>query len=91
MKVVGQMVLNINIKPETEARLASRARSTGLSLEVFVQEILNRGAAAETLKSPELGGAEKAKAFRIWADSFPANVPVLSLDDLSRESMYRPD
>jgi len=37
------------------------------------------------------GCAEKAKAVRAWANSFPPDVPVLSLEDVSRESVYRRD
>ena len=38
-----------------------------------------------------LTGPEKAAAFRAWVNSFPANLHVLSLDDISRESIYRRD
>jgi hypothetical protein len=38
-----------------------------------------------------LTGAEKARAFRVWAKSFPSDLPVLSLEDVSRESIYRQD
>jgi hypothetical protein len=36
-------------------------------------------------------GVEKAKALRAWANSFPDDLPVLSLDDVSRENIYGRD
>ena len=82
------MTLNLNIKPGLEARLVARARAIGLSLERFIENVLEREASASgTNGSQPLTGGEKAKAFRAWASSFPADFPVLSLEDVSRESV----
>ena len=86
------MTVNLNIKPGIEARLVARARAIGLSLERFIENVLEREATASvTNGSPSLTGGEKAKAFRSWAKSFPADLPVLSLEEVSRESIYRRD
>jgi hypothetical protein len=86
------MTVNLNIKPGLEARLVARARASGLPLENFIEGVLEREATApDTNGSPSLTGAEKAKAFRLWASSFPPDLPVLSLDDVSRESIYQRD
>jgi hypothetical protein len=86
------MTVNLKIKPGIEAQLAGRARAIGLSLESFIENVLEREAAASgTNVSSLLSGAEKAKAFRTWAKSFPADLPVLSLEDVSHESIYRRD
>jgi hypothetical protein len=67
-------------------------RTIGLSLERFIENILEREAtASSTNGSQSLTGGEKAKAFRAWANSFPADLPVLSLEGVSRESVYRRD
>jgi len=47
--------------------------------------------ASTTNGPPSTTGSEKAKAFRAWANSFPSDLPVLSLEDVSRESIYRRD
>jgi hypothetical protein len=39
-------------------------------------------------KQPELSPAEKAAAFRAWAESHPRGLPLLSDEAISRESMY---
>ena len=86
------MTVNLKINPGIEERLAARARAVGLPLERFNEDVLEREAAVSgTNGSPSLTGAEKAKAFRTWANSFPADLPVLSVEDLSRENIYRRD
>jgi hypothetical protein len=86
------MTVNLNIKPGLEARLVARARAIGLSLERFIENVLEREATASgTNGSHSLPGGDKAKAFRGWANSFPAELPVLSLEDVSRESVCRRD
>ena len=86
------MTVSISIRPALEDRLAARARSTGKSLEDFIQTVLEREAAlVEENGSSELTGAEKAKAFHEWTKSFPANLPVLSLENVSREQNYQRD
>ena len=86
------MTVSISIRPALEDRLAARARATGRSLEDLIQTILEREAAlVEANGSSELTGAEKAKAFHEWANSFPANLRVLSLENVSREQIYQRD
>ncbi len=83
------MTVNLNIRPGLEARLAARARTIGLSLEGFIESVLEREAAASGCQP--LSGSERAQAFRAWANSFPADLPILSLDDVCRDSVYRRD
>jgi hypothetical protein len=86
------MTVKLNIEPSIEERLAERARAVGVPLEQFIQGVLEREARAETeSRARELSGAEKVQAFREWADSFPADLPALALEDISRESIYRRD
>lgn len=86
------MAVTLNIKPGLEQRLAARARAIGLPLERFVEDVLEREATASGSNgSHSLTGPEKAQAFRAWANSFPADLPVLSLEDVSRESIYHRD
>jgi hypothetical protein len=48
-------------------------------------------APAETSGSQAMTGAQKAETFEAWARSFPADMPVLSLEDVSREKIYQRD
>ena len=86
------MTVSVDIKPELEAQFAARASSVGQSLEDFLRCLLEREASvAETNGSSRLIGAQKARAFRAWAKSFPPDLPTLSLESISRENMYRRD
>ncbi len=86
------MTVSISIRPALEDRLAARARSTGQSLEDFIQAVLEREVTSlETDGFSELTGAEKARAFHEWTKSFPPNLPVLSLENVSREQIYQRD
>ena len=83
------MTISVAIKPELEARLAARARTSGQSLEGLIEGILEQEATAfDRVDSRQLTGAEKALAFRAWAKGFPASGATLGLDDVSRESFY---
>ena len=87
------MTASVNIRPELEERLAARARSSGQSLEGYIEHILEHEAAvsAELGEPRPLTGAEKAAAFEAWARSFPSHLPVLSLESISRENIYQRD
>ena len=84
--------MTIDIRPELEAKLAAHARAIGMPVQRFVEDVLEREARSATANAPPpLTGSEKAKAFRNWASSFPADLPVLTLHDVSRENLYRRD
>jgi hypothetical protein len=86
------MTVHLNIKPSLEARLAAGARATGQPIERFIEDVLERETTVPGANGPRaLTGSEKARAFRTWANSFPAGLPVLSLENVSRESIYRRD
>ena len=78
------MTITLELPPEMEASLVVRAPAIDLPLE-------REATASGTNGSQSLTGGEKAKAFRASANSFPADLPVLSLEDVSRESIYRRD
>ncbi len=91
-KRLPKMTLNIDIKPELEELLVARAHSHGQSLEAYIQDLLeSEGGAPEANSSQSLNGLEKAAAFEAWAKSFPANLPILSLESIGRESVYQRD
>ncbi len=85
------MTVSVNIKPEIEELLTARARSLGQSLEVFIQQLLELEASCPPSEPRSLTGVEKAEAFEAWARSFPANLPALSLESMSRENIYQRD
>ena len=85
---VNDMSIQIELKPEIEAELKTRAKKNGLPVSQYVQRILEQhvpGQPVESAMTPE----ERAKAFQDWAESFPSrrNTP-LSDDGISREAFY---
>lgn len=86
------MTVNVQIRPEVEAKLVARARSFGESLERYIQRLLEKDAVApDGSPSPVETGTQRAAAFRSWATSFPESLPTLSLEDVSRERIYGRD
>jgi hypothetical protein len=80
--------MTIELKPE-QARILEEALRQGRfqSVEQALDETFHSIAPAETV-SPALSPAERAAAFRSWADSHPRNTPVLSDEAISREAIY---
>jgi hypothetical protein len=85
------MSITLEISPEVEASLVERANSIGVPLDKFLQRVVEREALVPVTKGRPLTGPEKAEAFRRWAMSFPPNLPVLNLEDITREKMYERD
>lgn len=82
------MSIQIELKPEIEDELKTRAKKDELPVSQYVQRILEQHVPeqpVESVTTPE----ERAKAFHDWAESFPSrrNTP-LSDDAISRESCY---
>ena len=87
------MTVNVQIGRDIEAKLSARARSSGESLEAYIQRLLEQEASLpdQANSSHAMTGAQKADAFRAWAKSFPAKMPRLSLEDVSRDKIYEMD
>ena len=74
----------IDVSPETEHNLKAMAQQRGLSIDLYLREVLEREAKAiDAIQS----GEAKAAAFLAWADSFP-DTPPLSDDAINRSSLY---
>jgi hypothetical protein len=87
------MNLTLPLTPDEEARLLSKARTEGTTPERIIREAIQPilEAVDESLAFGKKAGLDKARAFRSWAESFPSDLPVLSLEDVSRENIYRRD
>jgi hypothetical protein len=85
------MSIQIELKPEIEAELKTRARKNGLPVSQYVQHILEQHLPGQPVQSA-LTPAERAKAFQDWVQNFPyRRTAPLSDDAISREGMYRSD
>jgi hypothetical protein len=85
------MSIQIELKPEVEAELQTRAQKDGIALSQYVQRILEQYLPAKPVQSI-MTPTERAKAFQDWVESFPyRRTSPLSDDAISREGMYRTD
>jgi hypothetical protein len=85
------MAITLELPAEVEANLAARAEERGMDLTAFVKKVLEEQASGYVRVHPPKTGKEKAAAIRAWAESFPPGLPVLTLEQVSRESMYEED
>lgn len=86
------MTLTLDLPPETEARLIARATAHGISVERYLELLIESKLATET----EQPGSEVAspQAWLAVLEQFCNNpdlvcVPPLSDEAISRESIYR--
>jgi hypothetical protein len=80
--------MTIELKPEQEGILQQALRQGRFqSVEQALDEALHFLAPARSEK-PTLTPAERAAAFRAWAESHPRSTPVLSDDAIRRETIY---
>ena len=77
------MAVKLDLKPEVQAGLAAEAEARGLSLEAYIEQVIHDHAVNAPVLSPEAWESE----FEAWVNSFP-DVPILSDEAISRDSMY---
>ncbi len=84
------MTVTLDLKPEIEERVKQKAAEKGLTVEAFIETVINANVRRETSKSfHETASAEEwKKALRDWINNFPPH-PVLSDEAISRENIYR--
>lgn len=80
------MTVSFDLSPEVKARLDAQAAARGLTLEAYLQALLQE-------RSTEPGTAwssseEKARAFERWAHAHPPT-PALSDEAISRAQLVR--
>jgi hypothetical protein len=78
----------IELKPEQERILQEALRQGRFqSVEQALEEAIQSIVPGRNVR-PSLSPAERAAAFRLWAESHPHTAPVLSDDAISRETIY---
>ncbi|WP_219341430.1 hypothetical protein [Nevskia soli] len=86
------MTVTLRLNPETEADLLARANAEGLNVSDFVQNlVLERISipAEPSLPAYDLPPQEWVRQFEAWTCSHAGrNLPVLSDEAISRESIY---
>ena len=89
------MNVTLNLPPDVEAGLLAQAQAEGLAVSEYVQNLVRgqlavrSGTGAKPRPSYELPPEEWVRKFEAWAESHAAlNLPVLSDEAISRESIY---
>jgi hypothetical protein len=83
------MTVTLELSPEREAALKEQAQMRGLTLEQWLLELADQQAApASVAHLQRTDPREWARYFDAWVDSHDPNMPVLSDEAMSRESIY---
>ena len=86
------MTVTIELKPETEKRLAEKAKRNGLPIKTFIEDILEEEVKDEPKEKPFHKTASKEEwlaEFHRWVDSHKdKNYPSIPDEALRRENMY---
>lgn len=82
------MTLILKLEPDVEAGLAAMASAKGLSLDLYVRNLLKQFAVP--ISGTEMTPEQKAAAFEQLIDGLP-EMPVLSDEAMSRDAIYRRD
>lgn len=80
--------MSLNVNPDIEARLVALAQASGVSLEDFLQHVVEeKSGQANIAPGASLSPAERAAAWRESVKGLPETKP-LSDEAISRESIY---
>jgi hypothetical protein len=76
--------MTLHLAPEIEQRLRSLADSLGVSVEGYLQRVVEEKTASRIAR---MSPSEWANEFEAWADSFPEAPPIPD-EALRRENLY---
>ena len=79
------MTVKLELNPEIEAGLLAQAQARGLSLEAYLNQMIQDQSPASD--GPVLSAEEWEREFDAWVESFP-DTPLIPDEALTRESMY---
>jgi hypothetical protein len=83
------MNLTLELSPEREAALKAQAQARGKTVEQWLVELTEQLVPSTSIAHlQKTNPKEWARQFRAWADSHDPNMPVLSDEAMSRESIY---
>ena len=84
------MTVTLELKPETEKRIKQKAAEKGLTVEAFIETVIDADVNGQSDKSFHETATvdEWEKALEDFIRNFPQH-PVLSDEAISRESIYR--
>jgi hypothetical protein len=78
--------MTLNLNPDIEARLLALAQRSGISVEAFLQHVVEEKSGPAP-RQQQLNPEDWASQFEEWANSFP-DAPPIPDEALSREFLY---
>ena len=82
------MTVTLNLPPEKEAAFTAQAQARGLSIEQWMLEVADQHVQPVSIAHlQKTNPQEWARQFDAWLDSHDPNIPVLSDEAMSRESI----
>ena len=83
------MTVTLNLPPEKEVVFKAQAQARGLSIEQWMLEVADQYVQPVSIVHlRKTNPQEWVRQFDAWADSHDPNIPVLSDEAMSRESIY---
>ena len=82
------MTITLELPGELETNLLRNANRKGMPVEEYVLQTLQEQPAKDYGLQSRLSPEEWIAAFHQWIDDQPKNMPILSDEDISRESIY---
>jgi hypothetical protein len=83
------MTVTLNLPPEKEAAFKAEAQARGSSLEQWMLEVAEQQVQPVSIAHlQKTNPQEWARQFDAWVNRHDPNIPVLSDEDMSRESIY---
>jgi hypothetical protein len=81
--------VSIEIPEERAALYQSQTKARGLSIENWLVEIADPNATVQSIAHLQTSNPQEwTRRFRLWAGSHKPKVPVLSIEAMSRDSIY---
>jgi len=77
----------LEVDPKVASQIQARARECGVSVDVYLRELIDQKE-TESETSNGLSSEERVRLLREWASDHSTNLPFLSDDAISRESIY---
>ncbi len=86
------MTITLELSPDLEAKVIRNAEQNGMRLEDYVRLLIeNAPPPPEKSLMETLSPSEFAIALREWSESQPENLPILTEEAMSRQSIYSGD
>jgi hypothetical protein len=81
-------MIQLELRPEIEARLAAEAQARGIDIEVYVESLLEQAVTAVS-SQPRRRNREEMRAFYNALAAHSDKIPQLPDEAFTRESFYR--